>query len=169
MEPFKQLWIHKKKTVEESRILLWTDNSHFLPFSVLLQSTLLASRTTLVSSTAPQSQNPVHHSDSLPPILTNTHYPTFALRCSSHTHSVACRHKTALFFSCQSYLVLKACLGFSNASLEQRRSRYTSYLLLVPEHSGGMISWALRETMLPGATALLLYIYIYMGRVAQSV
>jgi len=54
---------------------------------MLLQSTLWARRPTLLSSTVPQSQNPLLHSYPLRPVLIDTHYPTFILRCRSHTHT----------------------------------------------------------------------------------
>jgi hypothetical protein len=73
----------------------------------------------------------------------------------SHTHNtLACRHTTGLLFSCQSYLVLITCLELFHAAIEQERTRYTSCLLLVHQHSGGMMSRALRETMLTRATAI---------------
>ena len=125
---------------------------------MLLQSTLRARLPTLVSSTIPQSQNPLHHSYPLCPVLIDTHYPTFVLHCClhthTHTHTFACCHKTALFFSCQSYLVIIICLELFHAAVEQGRTPYMSCLLLVHQHSGGMMSGALQETMLPGATVL---------------
>ena len=149
-----------KGTLAEFQMLLRTDNSYFfLQFSVLLQSTLPARRPTLLSSTVPQSQNSIPHTYPLCPVLIDTHYPKFVVLCRSHTHShthntLDCPHKTGLFFYCHPYHVLITCLELLHAAVEYGSTRYTSCLLLVPQHSGGMMSRAQPESILPGATEL---------------
>jgi len=140
--------MNTKQSVAEIQMLLRTDNSYFfLQFSVLLQSTIWARRTTLLSSTVPQSQIPIHHSYPPCQVLVDTHYPKFAVSCRSHTHThshntLACGHKTGMFFSCHSYLVLITCLERFHSALEYGKPRYTFCFLLVPQHSGGMMSRA---------------------------
>jgi hypothetical protein len=109
----------------------------------------------LVSNTVPPPQMNLTTA-----VLIDTPYPTSVLPLSlAHTHTHT--HTDALvatrldcFFFCQSYIMLITSLELFHTVLVQERIRYMSYLLLVHEHSGGMLPRDSQETMLPGATAL---------------
>ena len=80
----------------------------------------------------------------------DTSYPTSVLPLSLPHTGLSPQDWTVLYFLCKSYIAFIKCLALFHAVPEEGRT-YTSYLFQVYEHSVGMMSRALRKTMLPGA------------------
>ena len=85
----------------------------------------------LVSRTVPQPQNPLHH----------TSYIYTHARTHTHTHTISHLFSGRLYAHTTPVLTRLPCPFFLQ-----------SYLASVHKHSGGMMSRALQEAMLPGAT-----------------